>query len=254
MSRKFELQAVGSSVLSADFYPPIELDKNSRYGLGLLGFYGCNTIHNVTKTNNLITFAIPVEETTFSMIYHIEIPSGAYEIEEINAVIQRELEFHVFHGAKHDDTTMDELFSLRANNNTFKCMMRSKYVVDLKHKNSIASLLGFEKKEFSANHMHESTSPVNIVPVRLIRLDCNIISGSYINDEENHILFSFDVDVEPGYNITKEPNNIIYMPISPEGRQFIDNITLRILDHQSNLIDFGSVEEIVVILELKKLQ
>lgn len=113
--------------------------------------------------------------------------------------------------------------------------------------------MGFNFDKFQPNQIHESSQPINITTVRLIRLDCNIISGSYINNDESHIIFSFDIDVEPGFNLTKEPHKIIYMPISPEGRQLIHNITVRILDHKNNLIDFGSAEEIVIILELKKI-
>lgn len=254
MSRKFELQVVGKSVLSADFYPPIELDRNARYGLGLLGFYGCNTIHNITDRNNTVGFEIPAYDSyDVPRYFTMKIPSGAYEIEEINDYLQKKLASRLFPNEILDSMSMDEMFSLQANNNIFKCILQSKYNVDFRYENSIGPMLGFKKQMLNSNKPHQSTFPVNIVPVRLIRLECNIISGSYINNEENHILFSFDLDVERGYNLTKEPRNIIYMPISPEGRQFIDNITVRILDQKNNLIDFGSEESIVVILELKKL-
>ncbi|MVN25442.1 hypothetical protein GO639_09805 [Staphylococcus aureus] len=219
-----------------------------------MGFYGCNTINNITEANNLVSFRISNDNSSIPQKLTIEIPCGAYEIEEINAVIQKHIMFRLFHDKKPNDVVADDIFYLHANNNTFKCEMRSKYEIDLTHPNSIAEMMGFAHGIFPPNQIHESSLPINITTVRLIRLDCNIISGSYINGEESHILFSFDIDVEPGYNLTKEPHSIIYMPVSPEGRQLIHNITVRILDEKNNLIDFGSEEEIFIILELKKIE
>jgi hypothetical protein len=233
-----------SSVLSADFYPPIELDIYSRYGLGLHGFYSYNSILNIDEKNNIIGFKfMEGSPTTF-----VQIPPGAYELDEINKAIQKIIEPII----KHNNKNIDDPFMLTANNNTLKCEIRSKFAFDLTHKHSLASVVGFENKLYHANIGYESTFPVDIMKVRIIRIDCNIISGAYMNGEEAHTLFEFDIDVEPGFKITKEPQNIIYMTIRPEGCQFIDNITLRILDDNGALVDFRG-EKLIVKLELKKL-
>lgn len=96
--------------------------------------------------------------------------------------------------------------------------------LDFTHPNSLASLIGFENKLYGANISHESTLPVGIMKVRIIRVDCNIISGAYMNGEEVHTLYEFDIDVKPGFKLSKEPQNIIYMPVTSEGRQCIDHI------------------------------
>ena len=88
--------------------------------------------------------------------------------------------------------------------------------------------------------------------VRIIRIDCNIISGAYLNSTEIHTLFEFDIDVEPGYKIRKEPQNNIYMPIIPDGRQFLDNISICLLDDDGDLIDFRG-EKIIGKLKLKQI-
>lgn len=61
--------------------------------------------------------------------------------------------------------------------------------------------------------------------IRVIRVDYNITSGVYVNGTEAHTLYDFDVDVELGFKLTKDSQNIIYMPIRPHGRELIDNIT-----------------------------
>lgn len=236
-----------TSVISANFFPAIELDKNSRYGLGLLGFYSYNSIFNVDEGNNSIGYATPGSKN----INYSKIKPGAYEIEEIRKSILWGIK-----GLKGGDEKLTEeemtQFILKANNNTLKCELKSKYDIIFMEKNSLGSLLGFQKTVFKANRWHESTLPVNIMKVRMIRVDCNVTAGAYLNSKKSHTLFEFDLDVEPGYKLTKEPQNIIYLPVSPEGRQFIDNITLRILDDQGNLIDFQG-EKIIIKLELKKL-
>lgn len=236
------------SVLSANFYPPIELETNSRYGLGLHGFYSYNSILNVDESNNIIGVTESKSPTIF-----IQIPPGTYEIDEINRAIQKAIILKMIGDIEDGNKpNVDQIFCLRANNNTLKCEIRSKYSIDFTHKNSIANLLGFESIQLTANVTHESTLPVNIMRVRIVRVDCNIVSGAYLNGEKVHTLFEFDIDVEPGYKLSKEPQNIIYMPVRPEGRQFIDNITLNILDDNGALIDFRG-EKIIVKLELKKL-
>jgi hypothetical protein len=230
------------SVLKADFYPSIELNRRSKYGLALIGFYTYNSIFNITKENN--TFAI-ITNDPYKRI-SLKIPPGAYEIDEIGEAMLR--------GIKAASKRKDEdLFSLRANNNTLKCELSSKLHIDFKDDNSIGKMLGFRTDEvLRSGQVHQSDYGVDIMKVRIIRVDCNIINGAYLNSSECHTLFEFDIDVEPGYKITKEPQNNIYMPIMPEGRQYIDNITLRILDDNGDLIDFQG-EKIIVKLELKEI-
>ena len=69
-----------SSILSADFYPPIEL-KDDTYVLGLINFESFNSIPNIDNDNN----AISIDGET------ITIPVGSYEINDINECIQSAL-------------------------------------------------------------------------------------------------------------------------------------------------------------------
>lgn len=231
-----------SSVLKADFYPSIELNTRSKYGLALIGFYTYNSIFNITEENN--SFAAIRNDPYARML--LKIPPGAYEIDEIGEAMLRVIKAT----SKRNDA---DLFSLTANNNTLKCEMKSKFHIDFNVDNSIGKMLGFQTASvLTSGEVHQSIEGVDIMKVRIIRIDCNIISGAYLNSSECHTLFEFDIDVEPGYKITKEPQNNIYMPIMPEGRQFIDNITLRILDDDGDLINFQG-EKIIVKLELKEI-
>lgn len=229
-----------TSVISEDIYPPIPLNKGKRYGLGLIGFYSYNSVFNVDETNNCFIYTMKHGSTPT----RIRIKPGAYEIEEIYRALLKMMKIN-----KEDDA--EKILALKANNNTLKCEISSKYEINFAEGGTIGRLLGFEAVVLTPNKIHESTLPVDIMKVRMVRIDCNITSGAYLNGDESHTLYEFDIDVEPGYKITREPANIIYLPVIPEGRQFIDNITLRILDDDGNLINFQG-EKIIIKLELKQ--
>lgn len=229
-------------MLSSDFYPPIELSTTNRYGLALLGFYTYNSIFNIDESNNLFAYKKNENEVKATKL---AIPPGAYEVDEIqNAMLTALQTSSKDRGAN--------IFSLTANNNTMKCEIRSKFIIDFTGSNCIGKMLGFGKVVLKSDQKHESRFQVDIMKVRIIRVDCNITSGAYLNSQQCHTLFEFDIEVEPGYKITKEPQNNIYLPLKPEGRQSIDNITLRILDDNGDLIDFRG-EKIIIKLELKKI-
>lgn len=240
MSHTFTLTG-HTSVLSVDFYPSIELDTTSKYGLALTGFYTYNSIFNVTEECNSFAFSKNGEATQRSL----QIPLGAYEISEIERAMLEVLK-------QATGEKSDTIFSLTANNNTLKCEIKSKFNISFPGPNSLGKLLGFSDEILKSGKKYQSIYNVDIMKVRIIRVDCNIISGAYLNSTQSHALFEFDIDVEPGYKITKEPQNNIYMPIIPDGRQYIDNITVRILDDNGDLIDFRG-EKIIVKLELKKI-
>ncbi|CAH2016818.1 unnamed protein product [Acanthoscelides obtectus] len=115
------------------------------------------------------------------------------------------------------ENKVDEMFSLKANTNTLKCELHS--VFDIALSNSMATTLGLKNKILPRNKIYTTNLPVNIW---IIRVDCGLISGAYCNCNEMHTLYEFDIDVEPGFKLTKEPQNVIYMSVKLRGRQFID--------------------------------
>ncbi|CAH2003117.1 unnamed protein product [Acanthoscelides obtectus] len=148
------------------------------------------------------------------------------------------------------ENKVDEMFSFKANTNALKCELHP--VFDIALSNCMATMLGFKNKIFPRSKIYTSNLSVNITPIRILRIDCGLISGAYCNGIEMHTLYEFDIDVEPGFKLTKEPQNVTYMSVKPRGRQFIDNITLEILDDVGNLVNFRG-EKIIIKLELRRL-
>lgn len=236
MSFLFTLQS-RTSTLSANFYPPIQLDPNYNYSIALVGFYCYNSIPNI-------------EEGVNNKFYYdngktINIPTGTYEITDIENYLQNQLVTE----KNSSKQVKDDVISIKPNNNTLKCEVRSKYDIDFGPNDSLADLLGFKHKKIDKSHLHKSDNAVDIIKVTTIRIECNIARGCYYDGLPSHTIIEFAPGVEPGYLINVEPTNHIYLPII--NKSFIDNITINVVDQNSNLVNFRN-ENIIVRLELKK--
>lgn len=241
MSQTFTLTG-RSSVLSVDFYPPIQLDSKFNYSLALIGFHTYNSIPNIEDgVNNSLYISADNKSWT-----KVSVPTGAYEIADIENFIQKKLcskESGCVQAAR------DQIFSLKPNNNTLKCELKSIFHIDFRASDSLGQLLGFSPRILPQLQTYESDLPVNIIKVATIRIECNISSGCFYGNKPSHTIFEFAPSVDPGYAINIEPNNYIYLPII--NKNLIDNITIRILDQNGDLVNFRN-EEVVVRLELRK--
>lgn len=233
MSRTFTL--VGrSSVLEAEIVPEIDLDK--KYGIALVGLYTYNSIPNIEEKINNKFYYIDNGNRRW-----VTIPEGAYEIGDIEKALQDSI--------AANEVNKDLTISLKPNNNTLKCMLKSKYDVDFTPKDSVGPLLGFSQRKLEAGILHHSDRPVDIVRVNLIRVECNLVFDSYLNSKQTHILYEFKPTVDPGYAIAVTPSHLIYLAVQ-ENIGSIRHINIRLTDQHSNEINLRG-EEIIVRLELK---
>lgn len=224
MSLTFSLSD-NSSILTADFNPPIYLEDNSDYVIGLSNFETFNVIPNIDESNNKFTYG--------NMTHTI--PTGAYEIKDINDYLQKVMPAH-------------NKINIIPNRNTSTVKIENNVDIDFTSENSIGRLLGFEKRVLTANEVNESDFPVQILKVNALCIDCNIATGSYSNGQPVHIIHQFFPAVAPGYKIIESPLNILYFPVSVKT---INSITVKILDQDGNLVNFRK-ETITVRLHLKK--
>lgn len=220
------------SNLTAEYFPPIVLKSN--YVCGLIDFQSYNSIPNVDDLNNLLHIGENV----------ISFPIGSYEIGDINNFIQKKL---IDINKKRKNLVRKSEIKLVANNNTLKCEILSSDVIDFSKPNSIGSLLGFSKKKLESNILHESDLYVDINKVNAIRVECNIIDGTYINNQSAHILHEFSIKVSPGYKIIEVPSNVIYLPVNVRR---ITSLSLKFIDQDGRIINFRG-EKITVRLHLK---
>lgn len=220
----FTLSVTGNtSVLNTTYSPNLQLE--GEYECALLYLSTFNSIPNIDKMNNKFVYA---KDTV------IEIPEGAYELQDISDYLKSSMK--------------DAVFQLNCNNNTLKTSIYCTKDINFEKQNSIGPLLGFDKKVLKANKIHESPLPVSILSTTVVRIECDIVSGSYINGKPSHIIYEFAPNVPPGYRIIEIPKNVIYFPVS---RNNIDTINIRILDINDKLVNLRG-EEVQLYLHLRR--
>lgn len=167
----------------------------------------------------------------------IELPTGSYEIEDIERTLQESLK------------TKNIELSLKPNNNTLCSTLKCSKPVDFRPKDSIGRLLGFTPRLLLGDYKSNvSDLPVAILKVNALRVECNITSGAYINQHSSHTIHEFFPAVPPGYKIIENPKQIIYLPLTVKA---INHLQLRIVDQDGHLINFRG-EIITIRLHIKK--
>lgn len=220
----FTLSITGkSSLITTNYSPTLELDSD--YECALLHLSTFNSIPNITKSNN--KFHYGNNEV-------VEIPEGAYELQDIYDLIKQKVK--------------DCILKLYCNNNTLKASIFCSKDIHFDKQDSIGELLGFGKLFLKSNIIHDSQLPVNILSTTVVRVECDFVSGSYINGKPSHIIHEFAPTVPPGYRIIEIPKIPIYFPVN---RNTINSITIRILDINNNLVDLRG-EEVNLYLHLKR--
>lgn len=229
----FCLSGRGSTV-SCDIFPPLELDSD-QYVVGLVDLSTYNSIPNIeTGVNDKVYIGDKV----------ITLEEGAYEIEDIeSAVIARLTELAI-----ETNDVPSTYFSLKPNNNTLRAEIKCNESIDFSREHSIGPLLGFKSQVLLPGTLHRSDGPVNIIKVDTIRVECNIVRGSFDNGVEGHVLHEFYPTVGPGYKIVEIPSTILYLPVNV---QKINTITVTLKDQDGRLINLRR-ENLAVRLHLKR--
>lgn len=217
-----------TSELSSSFFPEIVLDDAYNYSCGLLEFTSYQSIPNVTSKNNEITvFHWEMrDDVRHQNIYVLTVPVGSYEAEELLSVIKSMFD------------ARNVLFEYSINKNTLKTTIKCADRVYLEPGyDSPLSLLGFKGNyNIVPDRATESDGVIQISAVNVIRIECNIVTGAYVDGKLCHSLYEFPSNkVGVGYKIIEQPRNIIYLPIIPRR---INCIQVSIVDQDGNLIDF----------------
>lgn len=214
------------SMLETFFQPPLNLE--GRYECGLLYFSVFNTIPNINDTNNIFSYGEVNDQ--------IKIPRGSYDLHDICEYLK--------HNVK------DCELKLESNINTSTCYLFCTKPINFDVNNSVGNLLGFPGTKLEANKWHASTNPMDILPVSLIRIECDLVHGSYTNGKSSHIIYEFIPDVPPSFRFLEKPKNIIYYPITNSN---ISSFTIQVVDQLGDHIDFGG-ENIQACLHLRKIK
>lgn len=211
------------SILRSELNTPLILEDN--YECGLLYFSTFNSIPNINDSNNVFAYGKRKD---------IKIPSGTYDLSDLYEYLKRNV--------KNCD------LKIIPNNNTSKCSIFCSEPINFKIKNSVGTLLGFSESVLEPNKWHESVNPVCIIAASVIRIECDLVQGSYTNGLPTHIIHEFVLNSPPGHQVIEVPKNIIYFALK---NKHISSITVRILDLEGNLINFSN-ENINISFHLRK--
>lgn len=220
-----------SSELSCDIFPPLEVNENAV--LCLLSLQTNHSIPNIEPGCNTIGFRDGVTRI-------VTIPTGAYELASLAAMIRKLLPPGV------DD------FRLEANKNTLKCLLNCSHDIDFTIENNISKLLGFKNKIYSGSQNnvtvmpHESDELVNIMKINTIKVECNLISGSFSDGLPSQTVHEFFPSVPPGYKIIEVPRHLVYYPLNTTS---INQVNITLKDQDDNLINLRG-EPITIRLQI----
>lgn len=277
MNSSITLTLTGNApTITTNIFPPIELNASKEWEIGLISLVTYNTIPNIdSKINDMLYFGnvhsnvhkepdprgVIVSHSTppsgarsaedysdeelqilkmdkDSSALSVRLPQGAYELLDIEKYVTRTL--------KRSGIKMD--FYLKANNNTLHSELFCSRPVDFTRLRNIGPMLGFSPRVLEPNAWHISDSVVNIISINVINVLCNLVTGSYNNTKEEHIIHQFTLQVDPGYRITEIPTNVIYLSLNTAR---IESISLQLVDQEGRLINFQD-EPVTIRLHLRQ--
>jgi hypothetical protein len=213
------------SEFTTDFPIPLELDESFNYQIALQWFAVYNRVFNVNETNNQYKYN--------NVLY--KLTPGSYELKDIFNEINLSI-------PEDKDNKID--FIIKMNYGKVKINKITK-PINFNVDNSIASILGFEKKEYSKPSLGENK--IDISNINSINIKCDLVQNTFIDGKRTNILYSFPYGtVGMGYRIIESPNPIIYLPLT---RKYISSISFRIEDQNGRLVSFNG-EEIMMTLHI----
>ena len=187
------------SKIQTTFNPPLEIPSSQTldYEMSLLRFETYYSFPNIDTSKNHFRISTDNGKTWLDFL----IPIGCYEITSINTVLQR------LFMEKTGNKEKEKCFVLSANKNTLKCVLEvqdEKTRVDFNIDDSLASVLGFERKTYTRGR-HECEKLVNILSVNSILVHCDVIGASRVNGIEAPVIYNFFPNVSPGEKIVSQP-------------------------------------------------
>ena len=227
-SSKFEvtirLESISenSSILKSKLKVPIKLNPDRRYKAGLRYFTVYNHVINIDNINNVFRYNVGTDWRVISIL------PGAYEVKQINAEVKRQI----------DDTEAFNIIARPEINRLGIEIIKERFRVDRAHEHSITNFLGFTKNTTPLGKgYHIAENPAVISTVHTLDLECNITQGGIVRGEEKQIIYDIPSFTVPmGAKIIEQPQNINYFPLNTT---LLDEITVRILDQDGNLINIS---------------
>ncbi|KAL4091149.1 hypothetical protein QTP88_025886 [Uroleucon formosanum] len=190
-----------------------------------------NSIPNIEPGCNTIAFRNLINNNEYVII-----PTGTYELDQLESIIQKMMPEYI------------SFFELKANSTTLKCSISCSHDVDLSVGNSIAKLLGFRNVLYTTGATHESENIVNIMKINCIKVECNLITGSFCDGTPSQTIHELYPTVPAGYKIVELPRHPVFYGLNTRS---ITKVNIVLKDQNDCLINLRG-EPITVRLQITR--
>lgn len=122
------------------------------------------------------------------------------------------------------------------------------WTVNFPKNNSIASIIGFQTKDYIGPKEFVGEKITNILKVNNILVQCDVIAGSTINGKPAPVIFNYSPNVAAGSKIVAEPVIPIYLPITLDS---IQEFTVWATDQDNELLDLQD-EDLIITFHIRR--
>ena len=240
-TREIIINGTGSDI-KCDFLVPIIIPSELYdVKLGLKSFATYNNIPNIESgKNNQIRIKVPEHDyDTFAL------ETGAYELSKINEQIVGWMKRTYPKLRKVEDK-----FKLVGNGATSKAEFQivGKFCVDFDVPGSMADVLGFDRyRKIAGSGRYVADQIINIVTVKQIVFNCNLISSNYVNGQESPFIYNCGINVPVGYRLSREVTDISYKSLTTSR---ISHIRVWIVDQSGRSVNLRD-DDLTVTLSLR---
>lgn len=228
-----------SSKLCCNIFPELELDEKSEYSCALLELTTYHSIPNIIEGVNsafyfYMVYDVLVEKYDASnggkedVMKQIDLPTGCYEAAEILDFIKQRIADFGFS------------FEYEIDKNTFKTKIKCStalFIGNNLSNNILKTVFGYTQSGIILKDKQiESKDIIKIADQDVVRVECNLASGSYVNGENSHTIHEFATyKVGVGHKIIERPKNLIYLPVTTKRLNYIE---ISLVDQNGTPINF----------------
>lgn len=201
---------------------PIILDDN--WTVGLHAFTAPFSYSNITASNNIFKYYNGTVWKTLTLSV------GAYNIDDINNQVKLGIE------TGGDDSHAITISGNDINGTAIIDINNANYKVDFTVDNSLRTVLGFNATVLNAGY-NNSPNQAQITTLTHILVNCNIVGGSYLNDIDFPVLYSFPPKYAPYNLMVEQPQKIVYLPVKV---LYINSIRIWLTDQDGRQISLNN--------------
>lgn len=207
-----------SATLSSHFHPEIEL--NGSYSCCLVEFSASDYMI-LTNDNNKFHYQVAVKLWPDEYDF-LEVPIGVYKFVDVVAFIEIEMRKRGYN------------IKLVVDTHTMRITIEApkSICIDFTKSDSIGSLLGFDKEMICGSGESKHHEP-HIHGSATMRINCDLITGSFLNGVPTRTLHEFIPQFDSDYKIIVQPKNLIYLPIVSRR---MNSIHVTVVDQNGKLI------------------